>query len=220
MILKKLKIVLIFIFLFITFSATYAQNFNISKIHPYIYKDSLKLQISCKNVFDKKIKKALFAGIPLSIEIKILLTDNNTKVILNQNIHFVISYEVWEEDFYLTGNNFSNLQFSSMESLNDYFVEIDNISLIPLNKIEGEKHQIEIHTKLMILTSTRNKQLKRWLEETTQTEEELPSQNRSTGFKLNLNQFISLFMDKNSMPDEYIEIFYSGPFSIQNLENR
>ena len=201
-------------------SATiYAQNYTVNNIQPYIKNDSLNIELSCNNLFTGNSKKALLAGIPLSFELNIILKDKN-RTHIKTNVTFLINYEVWEEYYFIVGNTASKIKFNSLMEIISWFNKVKIVNLLPVKEASSVEYKIEVHSNLIILSQKQNNQLNKWLRQASQTEEELPSQNRSVGFKLNLNKFIRVFIEGSKQPEEFSGVFYSKSFKIGELEEK
>jgi len=206
--------------IFIQIQTGYSQNTYISDIHAYIESDSLKIEIACEDFFRGKPKKALLAGIPASVEFEIRIVNERNKTVATTLQVYQITYEVWEEYFHVRQNQKRGYHFTSYEKLLHHFRQISNITIAPESAFKNEKYKLIIEFRMLTLIKAKNHQLRKWIEETTQTEEDLPSENRTTGFKVNLNRLISVFTDKSAQHESVEFVYKSQYFTVQQLETR
>jgi hypothetical protein len=68
------------------------------------------------------------------------------------------------------------------------------------------------------LGTQESQQLKWWIENSDQTEEELASRERSTGFKLNINQLVQMFFSREETEETYMVKKTSDYFTLSELK--
>ncbi|MCB0293068.1 MAG: hypothetical protein KDH97_22635, partial [Calditrichaeota bacterium] len=93
--------------------------------------------------------------------------------------------------------------------------------LLPLKRLDGDKTwKVQLHLKVILLSRTQGDKLKEWLLGANETEENLPSQERDTGFKLNLNRLVSLFFNKSEVRASYEGRQKSPAFRVGDLTGK
>ena len=189
---------LLILILFYGISDNYAQSYRISPVLPYLSHDSVMVDIGFKNLFGESIRKPLLAGLPVFLQADILLNNSDGNLVQERKVEIQISYNVWEEIFQLAYYNRASLSLETLDQLRKWFDKLPGIFLISGSKLlNKETYQIRIVTQVTILTRKQSSQLQKWMEEGDQTEEDSPSQGRSTGFRLNLNQLIQMFFSRD-----------------------
>jgi len=204
----------------LTQPAIFAQDDPALSIHPFLKNDTLQLELSYRNLFSGNIKKTLLAGLPILIDINMKLVDTGKKTIRSKKVSGRISYDVWEELFNIKGLSSSENSLQTLDEVVKYFSEQLRIGLLPREYLmSGEEYHIEAESHLTLLTRKQSRELADWIQTGEQTEEDLPSNERDTGFRLNLNNLVQFFMGSNNKPEEfYIEVS-STKFRLIDLTN-
>lgn len=198
-----------------------AADFRISAAHPFLKNDSLLVSVSFENPFRDDVRKSLLAGLPLLFDCTTALQDEGGKTIAQKSRGGQIQYDVWEENFRITGFKRKPLVFEDLTKLTNWFRRflIFNFG-VPAKYYTGQNFRAQIDSRLTILTRKQNRQLSDWLRNSNQTEEDLPSQERTTGFKLNLNRIIQMFISRDKKNEEYRASVLTPVFQISELERR
>jgi len=195
-----------------------AQNFQLSGILPYAAEDSLKVDFSVQQLWEGKIAKTLLAGIPLDIQLDIILLNPDLKVISQKSYIGEVVYDVWEEKFTLLNLGIFPAHCNSLADLRNWFEHIERVGLNPLETLVPEvKYQVRIDFSVLLLNKKQNQELKRWMQSADQTEEEFASRERSTGFRLNINQLVQLFFSGDEEPEKFQVSGSSTPFTLTDL---
>lgn len=217
--LKRSLLILISIYI-LNLSPTLAQNDPSISVHPFLKNDSLKLEVSYRNLFVGNIKKTLLAGLPILIELNLKLIDTGDKVIQSKKMSGKISYDVWEELFNIQGLPSAENSLQRLDEVKNYFSEDLKTGLLPKEYLmSAEEYHISIESRLTLLTGKQSRQLKDWIETGEQTEEDLPSNERDTGFRLNLNNLVQFFMGEKNKPEELLLKASSEKFRLTDLTN-
>lgn len=218
--LKPSILILISIY-FLTLSPTFAQNDPILSVHPYLKNDSLELKISYRNLFAGNIKKTLLAGLPILIELNLKLVDTANKTIQSKKMSGKILYDVWEEIFNIQGLPSTKNSLQTLDEVKNYFSEQLKTGLLPKEYLmSAEEYHIDVESHLTLLTQKQSRHLKDWIQTGEQTEEDLPSNERDTGFRLNLNNLVQFFMGEKNKPEEFFLETSSVKFRLTDLANR
>jgi len=176
---------------------SFAQSYRLTHIRPYKTDDSLMVEFSCQNLIENKIRKSLLAGLPLIVNLTFHLVDSGEWEVSAKRTVYQVSYDVWEEYFSVQGEKGASRRFQLLKDLQDWFGKITGIALAPLSRLQKEReYRIKIDSRVIVLTRKQSQQLKWWMQGGDQLEEDLPSQERSTGFKLNLNRVVQLFISR------------------------
>jgi hypothetical protein len=209
---------LIFLILFYGTSNSYAQNFQISPVLPFLSHDSVMVEIGFQNFFGKSIRKPLLAGLPILLHAEIMATSSGGEMVQQREMDIQLSYNVWEEIFHLSFNNRTSVSLETLDQLQNWLAKLPGIFLLPTNKLlDSETYQIKVVSQATILTRQQSSQLQKWMQESDQTEEDSPSQGRSTGFRLNLNQLIQMFFSRDKSQEAYQATGESMKFTLGEL---
>jgi len=188
------------------------------RIMAYQSNDSLKVKYEFRNLFRGETRKALLAGLPLIFKINYQLQNGEGKEILRGERTLRISYNVWEELFSIQPSRMKKLTFESIDELEQNLSRFNKFTLgLAAAFSDAEFYRINSQVHLMLLSRDQERQLKWWLQNSEETEEELPSRERATGFKLNLNKLIQAFVSRKTQPREFVFSASSSEFKIKQL---
>lgn len=194
------------------------QDLQLSGILPYAAEDSLKVDFSLQQLWEGKIAKTLLAGIPLDIQLDISLLNPEQQVISQRSFVGQIVYDVWEEKFSLQNLGIFPSNFNRLADLKSWFEHIERVGLSPLESLVPEvEYQVRINFSVWLLNKKQNQELKHWMQSADQTEEEFASRERSTGFRLNINQLVQLFFSGDEESEKFQVSGSSAPFTLTDL---
>jgi hypothetical protein len=180
--------------------------------------DSVMVEIGFQNFFGESIRKPLLAGLPILLHAEIMATSSGGEMVQQREMDIQISYNVWEEIFHLSFNNRTSVSLETLDQLQNWLAKLPGIFLLPTNKLlDSETYQIKVVSQATILTRQQSSQLQKWMQESDQTEEDSPSQGRSTGFRLNLNQLIQMFFSRDKSQEAYQATGESMKFTLGEL---
>ena len=200
---------------------SFPRSYNLTHIRTYRMNDSLMVEFSCQNLIENEIRKSLLAGLPLIVHLTFHLLDEGKQEVLAKQAVYRVSYDVWEEFFSVQNEKGDSRQFQLLKNLQDWFGKINGIALAPLSRLNPEQeYRIKIDSRVLVLTRQQSQQLKWWMQSGDQLEEDLPSQERSTGFKLNLNRVVQLFIYREENQKEYTTKAFSAPFRLKELPEK
>ncbi len=185
------------------------------EIQPVRYGDSVAVRFAVQHLIENEIRRSLLAGLPIILHIQAVLTDSRKTPIRKLESLLKITYDVWEESFGLRMNDGPQQVLSSLTELRQHLQRIELPERIPRTELSPKKtYRWSIETVAVILTRRQNEELKWWMVGGNPVEEDLPSQDRTTGFRLNLNQLIQVFLKKDESRQEYRQTAISAPFRI------
>lgn len=198
-----------------------AQNSpEIRDVRPFVRGDSLLCSFACPGLFRGSIKQTLLSGLPVLIELQPhLVGDNSTEGNL-PNEKYQLSYDIWEDQFTMQSAN-RKYTFSSLDTLQAWWNPFSELSLLPFSKLERtSEFRLEINLRVILLTRSQSRKMKNWVLNAAETEENIPSMNRDTGFTLNLNQVVALFLNKSDAAESIEVRGESTPFKIEDLRHK
>lgn len=177
---------------------------EISDIQVYQVHDSVKCSFRIPDLFSGDVEETLLSGLPVLIEERYLYQGEQNKTI-NTRIHkFRITYDIWEDLFTLEQASGFH-QFPDLDSLTRWWNPREEVFLSSVSRLEnvGEAF-LTIRVRIVLLSRAEGEKLKDWIFHSQETEESLPTQNRDTGFTLNLNRLLSIFFRKEDVAREII----------------
>ncbi len=199
-------------------SGTIARDFTLSDLHLSGSPDEITVRFACRNLFLPPIKKSLLAGLPVLAEFNLQLIDLKNQPVLERRFTVKIHYDVWEELFSLQLPEDRTATWKDFSRLDQWFRAVQ--FSLPLNRTDlSEKafYRVRISARVVVLTRQQKEELKWWMQNSETTEEETAAQERSTGFRLNLNRIIQLFLEKEKKPVESVSQLVSPPFKMDEL---
>ncbi len=178
------------------------EEIRVRDVLPYMTGDSLKCSYRISDLIQGAVRQTLVSGLPVLIEEQCRLVDekqHNTSTVINK---FRITYDIWEDVIHLDGAFFSKT-FPSPDSLNKWWAPRRDIFLTATSSLpNASRAYIFIRLRVILLSRSQSERLKDWILNSQETEENLPTQDRDTGFTLNLNRLLSLFFRKDDITKE------------------
>lgn len=200
-------------------SIIFAQPYSIKNVLPYLSEDSIVVDLSMEDVFQGEIRRTLLAGIPVLVKFSFQLQEKGEMVVLTKSNDGRIIYDVWEESFRLFGIGIQEKNFKELSELQSWFGNLQGLNLAAIKNLSRDKeYRVLVESQIVLLTGKQSQEIKSWLQKSDQTEENLASEERSTGFRLNLNKLIQLFFSGEEKATEYHQIARSGMFTINDLQ--
>lgn len=195
-----------------------AQNSpEIRDVRPFIRGDSLVCSFACPGLFSGSIRQTLLSGLPVLIELQPRFVGDNSAEGGIPNKKYQLSYDIWEDQFTMESAGGKHT-FSSLDALQEWWNPLAELALLPLGKLDkASEFRLEINLRIILLTHSQSKKMKNWVLNAAETEENIPSMNRDTGFTLNLNQVVSLFLNKSDSAESIEVRGESMPFKIEDL---
>jgi hypothetical protein len=177
------------------------------------------VDLSMEDVFQGEIRRTLLAGIPVLVKFSFQLQEKGEMVVLTKSNDGRIIYDVWEESFRLFGIGIQEKNFKELSELQSWFGNLQGLNLAAIKNLSRDKeYRVLVESQIVLLTGKQSQEIKSWLQKSDQTEENLASEERSTGFRLNLNKLIQLFFSGEEKATEYHQIARSGMFTINDLQ--
>jgi len=211
----------IFILLSVTFpSLAFAQaggEIRVERITPKLSGDSLLVSADFKNLFSRKIVGTIQSGLPSIVEIQIKLLEG-TKQIVRKPISRSIEFDVWEERYVVRSPDTTEVYFE-FEKVKRATNRLLNAFLISKALLAATKnYTIQIRVGIVPISAHQANKVSYWLENPNQSEEAIASDNRSSGFSLNINKLVSFFVNKKKGSQFSSKWFSSRPFRLAELK--
>ena len=211
----------IFILISVTFpSLAFAQagsEIRVERITPKLSGDSLLVSADFKNLFSRKIVGTIQSGLPSIVEIQIKLLEG-TKQIVRKPISRSIEFDVWEERYVVRSQDTTEVYFE-FEQVKQAANRLLNVVLISKGLLTAnQNYTIQIRVGIVPISAHQANKISYWLENPNQSEEAIASDNRSSGFSLNINKLVSFFVNKKKGSQFSSKWFSSRPFRLAELK--
>lgn len=211
----------IFILISVTFpSLAFAQagsEIRVERITPKLSGDSLLVSADFKNLFSRKIVGTIQSGLPSIVEIQIKLLEG-TKQIVRKPISRSIEFDVWEERYVVRSQDTTEVYFE-FEQVKQAANRLLNVVLISKGLLTAnQNYTIQIRVGIVPISAHQANKVSYWLENPNQSEEAIASDNRSSGFSLNINKLVSFFVNKKKGSQFSSKWFSSRPFRLAELK--
>lgn len=176
--------------------------------------DTVFVRADLQHLFSKKIIGMIDSGLPSIIETELRIrVDSSDKTVWQKKHLTRIEYDLWGERYLVTDDTVRS--FPDFESVRDNCEKL-TVKSIRVNSLEsGVRLVVQIRVHLFPISSEQASKAYGWLTNPSQTEENLPSDERSSGFSLNLNRLISFFVNKKKSNES--NWYESPPFSPSDL---
>ncbi len=210
----------IFILISVTFpSLVFAQaggEIRVERITPGLSGDSLVVSADFKNLFSKKIVGTIQSGLPSIVEIQIKLLEG-TRQIVRKPISRSIEFDVWEERYLVRSPDTTQVYFE-FEQVKRASNRLLNAFLISRALLAAAKnYTIQIRVGIVPISAHQANKVSYWLENPNQSEEAIASDNRASGFSLNINKLVSFFVSNKKGSQFNSKWFSSRPFRLTEL---
>lgn len=176
----------------------------IRDIQPYIQNDSLKCRYRVPALFSGAVEQTLLSGLPVLIEEHYQYFNRDDQPLAAAIQKYSIRYDIWEDIFILEGANIQRT-FPSIDSLTVWWNPRQDVFVTAAPQTASSvASYIRIDLRIILLGRSQSEQLKDWILNSQETEERLPTQDRNTGFTLNLNRLLSWFFRKDDISKEFL----------------
>lgn len=183
----------------------------------FVQNDSLKCGFACPDLFSGSIEQTLLSGLPVLIEWQSRLSSQENPTVSLSSHKYRLTYDIWEERFTLE-NSGRRQFFASLKALQSWWNPREGLALVPLAALKNTPVlRLELSLSVILLTRAQGEKMKNWIFNTSETEENIPSMERDTGFRLNLNQVVSLFLGKPESGRRFEGRGASGEFTVKAL---
>jgi len=203
------------------FSAARAQRASdivVERIAPRLADGQIVLSAQFRNLFSKRIVGTIQSGLPSIIQIEIKLSDSANRSLVRKRISRKLSYDIWEEKYTLT-NPDTSLTFKDFEAVKSGSSRIDSLTLLKREALrDGQAYRVQMRVGIVPITQRQAEKVTDWLRDPNQTDEYVPSDERSSGFQLNLNKLVSFFVSSHKPSGFESRWFSSKSFTLQDLQ--
>ncbi len=191
---------------------------RVEQIEPGLNHGYLTVSAVFQNLFSPKIVGTIQSGLPSIVEIEIKLLREGKKSILHKHMSRSISYNIWEERYAIQSEDTTEF-CNELEKAKYLTSRLNGFALIKSSLLDPAAHYlIQIRVGIIPISSSQGARITDWLLNPNQTEEDLASEDRASGFKFNLSNLISFFID-GKKHSRYISDWHSSkPFRLTELK--
>lgn len=176
---------------------------QIPEVAPRLENDTLHCRFACPNLFTGNIRQTLLSGLPVLIELGTGLKTENGARLVQRLDKYRLTYDIWEDQF-LQESATTMDHFTTLDALSRWWNPRENLPVAPLKALPaGTRLVLTVDLRVILLTRTQGQQLKDWIINTNETEEELPTASRDTGFKLDLMRLFSLLFSRSDVIEQF-----------------
>ncbi len=180
-----------------------------------VYRDTLFCRLAAKHLLDQPVEKTLLSGLPvkMKIQLKVLHAKKNLN---GPQLRFQLHYDIWENRFTVRSST-ATVAFTHLDSLRQWWRNRPVAVLAVQQFPWPENWHLLVQSQVILLASATDGGFQEWLQAGQPVEENEPSQDRNTGFKLNLNDLIGLFLKKDQVLERFQDQQKFGPFSLSHF---
>jgi len=185
-------------------------DIGVKNIVPRLENDTLKVSAEFVNLFSEKIIGTIQSGLPSIVQVELKLLDSRRRQITRKFISTSIEYDIWGEKYYLTRNG-RKQTFESFAEAEKACTRLQDEKLfIRTNRWDDKAYTVQIRVGIIPISSGQAEKVTDWIMDPNQTEETVASDNRTTGFELNINKLISFFVGKKK-GSKYVSGWVASP---------
>ncbi|MFQ5866069.1 MAG: DUF4390 domain-containing protein [bacterium] len=214
-----------FLFLLLTFHLNIHEGFageggdiRVHQIKPGLNHGHLTVSAVFQNLFSPKIVGTIQSGLPSIVEIEIRLLQTGKSNVVSKRMTRSISYNIWEERYSIQSEDTTQFCYE-LEKAKSLSSHLDQVALIQRSLLDAAaQYLIQMRVGIIPISSRQGARVTDWLLDPNQTEEDLASEDRSSGFKLNLSNLISFFIGGKKRSQYSSDWYSSNTFRITDLK--
>lgn len=193
-------------------------DIRIDQIQPAIVNTKLAVSARFHNLFSPRIVGTIQSGLPSVVKIDIKLLDARKKNVWHKKVVHSISYNIWEERYFIRDSD-STQTYTSLDTLKRCASRLNRELLLPVARLSRfTSYFIKMRVEIVPISVSQGEKVADWLSNPNQTEESLASQERSSGFKVNLSKLVSFFVERKKPSQFSSSWFPSKFFKIEDLK--
>ena len=193
------------------------QQIRVENMTPQIRNGRLVVSADFRNLFSTRIVGTIQSGLPSIVQIEIKLRNASNKTVFRRLISRRISYDIWEERYTIAGDDTVRV-LTDFQAVKAQSSRLEKEAITPPAALDtSQPYTIEIRAGIVPISTAQAEKVMDWLLDPNQTEEYLASENRASGFELNLNKLVSFFVSRKK--STYTSGWYkSNKFRIRDLK--
>jgi len=192
-------------------------NIGVKNIVPRLQNDTLIVSAEFVNIFSRRIIGTIQSGLPSIIQIEIKLLDSRGRQMARKFISTSVEYDIWGEKYYIVRNG-KRKSFADFAAVEEVCTRLrDEKLFFRTDPRDENNYRVEIRVGIIPISSRQAEKVTDWIMDPNQTEETVASDNRTTGFELNINRLISFFVGKKKGSKYVSKWTSSRPFRWKDL---
>jgi len=210
-------LILAFTLHFNTVYAVDGEEICVEDIQPNLIEGNLTCSAKFKNLFSRKIIGMIQSGLASIIQIEVKLLESGKKSVYREKFVRTISYNLWEERYTIQSED-TTIIINEIDAAIQIGSRIEDKVLVNDSLLQTTfNYAIQVRVQIIPISMPQGDKISDLMENPTQTEEALASQERSSGFQFNVSSLVSFFAGRNK-PQEYRSGWHtSKPFRIDDL---
>ncbi len=190
---------------------------RIETITPGVKNGQITVSARFRNLFSKKIVGTIQSGLPSIIQIEMKLLEGKEKTLVHKTLMRRISYDIWQERYAIDSPDSTQI-LTDFEAVKKVSSALQDEPLVQRQKLRPtSRYTIELRVGIIPISTRQAEKVSDWLLDPNQVEEPLASDNRSSGFELNISKLVSFFVNRKKGSRYRSEPFRSKPFKLSDL---
>lgn len=167
---------------------------RVKEITPALVGGNLVLNLRIENLFTPKIVGTIQSGLPSIVQIHIQLLENQRVRLFDKSIFKRITYNIWDE-YYTVECDTVIEKVRNFEALKVKSSLLRNLVLLARKRLNPASHYLlRIRAGISPISAIQSHKFNSWLRESRTTQSEIVSDERSSGFRLNISNLVSFFI--------------------------
>ena len=168
--------------------------------------DQVYLSVSAPDLFEGYVADGLLSGFSINIVFDISVPNLRLQHQFKPrkplpNTSLSIYYDIWENRLGQLGMG-KELYFKDLEELKKWWANGQDVIVASLHQLDSTRtYQIQLTTEISVNDLEQGNTLQNWVDNSRETTEDDPSDQRNTGFVFSVNRFVSaLFGSRKESP--------------------
>jgi len=194
-----------------------AAQIRVEQIVPSLRNDTLAVSARFTNLFSKKIIGTIQSGLPSIIQIELRLLDSRKNQLARRHISKSIAYDIWDEKYKIRHDG-GEVTLARFEQVRAVSAILEKEGLISRRKLAtAGPYVCQVRVGIIPISARQAERVTDWLLDPNETEERVASENRTSGFELNISKLLSFFVSKKKGSKYISPWFSSKPFRLHDL---
>lgn len=217
---KTIQNIILIISIFSIFTTNIAaEQIAVQEITPYTKQGWLCVEIRLNNLFSEKIIGTIQSGLPSIIDVKLKLVKKTNKTILSKSISIEITHNIWTETYTIKRDHHTETvqDFQIVKKKCSSFKIESVIALVRLR--QKDEYAFSVKIEINPISSKQSEKIQDWIMDSTPTEVELTSTNRTNVISFNLSKLIKFFFGKKEASENSSKWTISNVFKLNELQH-
>jgi len=193
-----------------------ARDIRVDGIEPGLKSGYLVASASIHGIFTPRIVGTIQSGLPSVVQIEVQVVSGK-KTRARRRLLRRITYDIWAERYRIESEDtvVTTPDFEEVKRITNTLASVRLVARGLLN--ERDRLKIRVRVQVIPISVRQGKKVLSWLQEADQTEEELASEDRSSGFRFNLSRLVSFFVSGDKKHGNTSPWYTSAEFRISEL---